>query len=438
VPNLEKIDEETTKLIESVVPAVVSIDTKRLRTQKYLVPGFYGWEQRFSRSIDPGQGSGVIVSPDGYVVTNEHVIRGADEIEITLHDKSKTIATLIGADPIADIAVLKIQEGKQTEFACLPLADSDKVRVGQQIWAIGTPFGLSETVTYGHISHRDRQLGDGDLPKFQHDAVLEPGNSGGPLINARGQVVGINNMIWNVRDSAEASWQGISFAIPSNVVRRSMDRIVNADGKRATGYLGIFLDTEVNRRTRESRTSVTGVAPGSPAAKAGLKEGDVLKSFGGRPVTSSSEVFDLISERLVGEPVDIQILRQDKPMTIKATVEDRAKAINADALMTEQKDLQDQVGIVVRDLTPNLRQRYGLREGDPGILIEKVLEGSEAEAHFYKWDMILQVNGQAINSVQEFYETMQQAKSGDGKMTVQLWRRGQMVTPLTITLPKDK
>jgi S1-C subfamily serine protease len=433
---LDQLDKENTRLIEAVTPAVVSINTKRIQSVRgYTQDWFFGGlRPYYSNQVQRGEGSGVIVTTEGYVITNKHVIDGMDEIEVTLHDDTKAVATLIGADPIVDIAVLKIQGGKTKEYPALPFDDSDKVKVGQQVWAIGNPFGLSETVTFGHISHRDRQLGDGDLPIFQHDAVIEPGNSGGPLINTRGEIIGINQMIYSTQNRTQAAWQGISFAIQGNIAKRAFERIMQNDGRSTVGFLGVLADTRRVGRTGVTVAVVTGTLPGSPAEKVGFQRDDIVLKFAGKPVDRDTLLYEMINQWPIGEAVEIVVHRGDADITLKPTVIDRTQLLSEEDRNAEKRDLRDQLGIEVQALNEMQRQRVGLVGETIGIHVTAIAPGSEGEGWFYRGDVILSVDDRAMNSVDEFMETISHLRQTQKQATVRLWRRGQ-ITRLNIELP---
>jgi serine protease Do len=285
VQGLAATDREFTHLIQTVVPAVVSVTTSR-RVRVPLVNSFdqlFGWSGRTTeRTLPAGIGSGVIVSKEGHVLTNHHVIEGSQQFTVQLTDGRSLPAKLIGSDPNVDIAVLQI-DPKDT--VALPIGDSDKVQVGQQVVAVGNPFGLQETVTRGIVSAKGRALRDSGVEFFQTDAAVNPGNSGGPLINVNGEVIGINSAIY----SQTGSWAGISFAIPSNVASSTLKTLVKL-GHPVRGYLGthfMSLNPSVAGQLGLNDTRgalITDVVPGSPAESAGLKPGDVIRSYNGRKV----------------------------------------------------------------------------------------------------------------------------------------------------------
>ncbi len=320
-PTMVAMDREFTHLIQSVVPAVVSVTTSR-RVRVPVVDSMdqlFGWRGRTTERSQPaGIGSGVIVSKEGHVLTNHHVIEGSQEFMVQLTDGRSLPAKLIGSDPNVDIAVLQI-DPKDT--VALPFGDSDKVLVGQNVVAVGNPFGLQETVTRGIVSAKGRALRDSGVEFFQTDAAVNPGNSGGPLINLQGEVVGINSAIY----SQTGSWAGISFAIPSNVARRTLESLVKF-GHPVHGYLGthfMSLNPSVAGQLGLDDTRgalITAVASGSPAEGAGLKPGDIIRSYNGRPVSDAGAFQAIIGAAPIGSKAELKIIRKGQEMTVTTEV----------------------------------------------------------------------------------------------------------------------
>ena len=326
---LAALDSEYTRLVDAVVPSVVSITTSR-RVQVTQSTGNTPLDM-FLRNrrllpaprerIQTALGSGVIVSKEGHILTNRHVIAQMEKIEVQLTDGRVEPATVIGADDQTDIAVLKIG-AKNIEP--LALGDSDQVRVGQLVFAIGNPFGLQETVTQGIVSAKGRRaVADSGVEFFQTDAAVNQGNSGGPLLNLRGEIIGINSAIYSTSD--EGAWLGISFAIPSNVARRALESLLK-NGRIIRGYLGVnMMDINpfIARQLALPDTVgalVEDVMPGSPAEKAGLQPGDVIQRFNGRPVKDTRALRSRLGETDIGGKAELTILRKGQLITITATV----------------------------------------------------------------------------------------------------------------------
>jgi serine protease Do len=320
LPGLATRDWELTKLVESVVPSVVSITTSR----RVPVPALADPFQQFFGQPNPGGppresvqnslGSGVIVSKEGHILTNNHVIADMDEIKVQLNDGRVLPAGIIGTDDRSDIAVLKIDA---PELKPLALGNSDKVKVGQMVFAIGNPFGLDESVTMGIISAKNRRSADDSTREFfQTDAAINPGNSGGPLVDVRGEIIGINSFV--------SSGQGIGFAIPSNTASRVLLSLLK-NGRVIRGYLGVAiqqLTPELARqfgRKEESGALVTLVTPGSPAEKAGIQVGDIIMKFDGGAVADIQEFRNRVADAAVGSKVSVVVARDDRelPLTVE-------------------------------------------------------------------------------------------------------------------------
>ncbi len=279
---LSRLNIEYAKLTKAVVPSVVSINTAGVRTERLL--DIWG-RARVRQYPTQGQGSGAIVTHEGHIVTNHHVIAGQQQIRVTLHDGRSLGARLIGEDPLLDIAVLKLDSTEK--FTPLKLGDSSQVQVGQMVFAIGNPFGLGETVTQGIISAKERSLSDNQRDLFQTDAAINPGNSGGPLVNLLGEIIGINVAIFSP-DRDNPGFQGVGFSIPSNDVRDALTQILER-GRPVRGFLGVQMH-DLNALVLEqlglppSQTGaiVLGVSPGSPAETFGIQQFDIITSFAGK------------------------------------------------------------------------------------------------------------------------------------------------------------
>jgi serine protease Do len=316
---LAAIDAEYTKLVQSVVPGVVSITSSRTVTQiaPLTIQDLLAGRQRSQRAKSTSLGSGVIISKEGHIITNHHVVAGMTEIRVQLTDGRNFAAALIGSDPATDIAVLRIDAAN---IEPLPLGDSDGLRVGQQIFAVGNPYGLEESVTRGIVSAKGRQTAsDSAIEYIQHDAAVNEGNSGGPLLNLRGEIVGINSAIF----SRTGGWQGISFAIPANSARRVLEAIVKR-GRMVRSYLGVVMQEITPALARNFNLEdmngaiITDVAPESPAARAGLRPGDVVRTFNGRPVKGVQQLRQFIAGAEVGQDAEVGFVREGATMSVKA------------------------------------------------------------------------------------------------------------------------
>lgn len=316
---LSRLNDEYASLTRAVVPSVVSIDTQGIQTQR--LADFWGrvYERRMPTQ---GQGSGVIVSKEGHVVTNHHVVAGQQKFRITLHGGKTYAARLIGEDRLLDIAVLKIED--KGPFQPLKLGDSSQVQVGQLVFAVGNPFGLGETVTQGIISAKERSISDNQRDLFQTDAAINPGNSGGPLVNLRGEIIGINVAIFSP-DRQNPGFQGVGFSIPANDVRDAIEQILMR-GRPIRGFLGVQMrDLDMMLRSQldyggESGALVTGVVPGSPAEVAGLQLWDVIVSIDGKTIQSSNQLLNLIQSSRVGGAVAIEVWRGGSIIKLQAKI----------------------------------------------------------------------------------------------------------------------
>lgn len=317
---LSALDAEYTRLVQAVVPSVVSITTSRRGATPDPIEMFFG-VRRPHTSRQTSLGSGVIVSKEGHILTNHHVVANMETIEVQLTDGRVEPAQLIGTDEQTDIAVLKI---RADDVEPLPLGDSDQVRVGQMVFAVGNPFGLQETVTQGIISAKGRRaLADSGVEMLQTDAAVNQGNSGGPLLNLKGEIIGINSAIFST--SQEGTWLGISFAIPANVARRALESVLKT-GRIVRGYLGVSMvniTPEIARalglRSTEGAV-VTGVLPGSPAEKAGLQPRDVIRRFNGLPVKDILGLRSRVAESDIHTRVELVILRKGQEQTLTAEI----------------------------------------------------------------------------------------------------------------------
>jgi len=418
---LEQVNTALADLTEAVVPSVVSIDTTTtIDVPRYtsIDPfGFFGLRRSVQRYQSPGLGSGVIVSEDGYVLTNHHVVADVDDIQITTHDGETYDAKWEGSDPSVDVAVLKIvvdeSKGQPRVFQPLSFGDSDQVRVGEQALAVGNPFGLNETVTRGIISAKQRRLSDGANEYFQTDAVINPGNSGGPLIDVRGQIIGLNTAIFTGQQDVRV-WQGIGLAIPGNEAREVFEAVV-FDQPLLRGYLGLELNNLNQYEAailglRSARgVIVLGVADDSPAREAGIVPGDVIVKFDNAEVRSAESTLRLIRQKEAGEKVALDIFREGQVTKVGATIAEapdrRALRLQRNAAASGQ-GMTAALGLTVRDLNETERRAFGLDQDDPAVLIADVKRDSQASRRFLPGDLIHVVNREPVETAAEFFELM--------------------------------
>ncbi|MDF1755600.1 MAG: trypsin-like peptidase domain-containing protein [Verrucomicrobiales bacterium] len=412
---LETVNRAFADITEAVVPSVVSIDTKK--TVRTVIPqgpfGIYGYTQGELTERPAGLGSGSIVSEEGHVVTNHHVVAAADQIEITTHDGSVYGAELIGSDLIADVAVLKIiqpADAPPVKFKPLPFGDSDQVRVGEMALAIGNPFGLSETVTRGIISAKQRQLTDSANEYFQVDAVINPGNSGGPLVNIYGELIGVNVAIFTGQQNVKV-WQGIGLSIPSNEAREIYDAIAN-DKPLERGYLGVGLENVPPEYARALRLKSRGalvrqVSPNSPAQQAGMERGDIVISFDKKPVNSPEDFITRIRRKRSGESADLEIIRQGKEITLSPSFASKADKNTFQIRKVSGQTITESLGIHVQNINSQQRDALGVPETFPAIIISEVKSGSQAESRFRAGDLIHLINRDQVTDVATFYDLLE-------------------------------
>lgn len=408
-------------LAQELKPAVVNISTaKTVRPRRPVMPGprsphqdffddffdrfFQGQPQtpRKERSL----GSGFIISADGFILTNDHVVDGADEIKVRLSDGRTFTASVKGVDPKLDLALLKIEAGNHLPVA--RLGNSGALKVGEWVMAIGNPFGLEQTVTVGIVSAKGRVIGAGPYDDFiQTDASINPGNSGGPLFNAAGEVVGINTAI-------VASGQGIGFAIPIDAAKSILPQLKET-GQVTRGWLGVSVQV-VTAELAESfglkeakGALVAEVIKDSPAEKAGIRRGDIILRFDGHEVDALNDLPRLVAATEVGKEVKLTVFRDGKTRDITATV---GKLREGDA-STETTALSDGLGLSVTDITPEAARHFGLR-GDRGALITSVdPTGAAAESNLRPGDLILEMNNLEIVDVASFRSALGKAKPGE-------------------------
>ncbi len=427
-------------LAKELKPAVVNISTSRLvKPKRPQLPDSQSpendfFDQFFNRFFqnqpnvsrkERSLGSGFIISADGYILTNEHVVEGADEIKVRLDDGRSFTAALKGQDRKLDIALLKIEAGGDLPVA--RLGDSDALQVGEWVMAIGNPFGLSETVTVGIVSAKGRVIGAGPYDNFiQTDASINPGNSGGPLFDSRGRVVGINSAI-------VSGGQGIGFAIPINAVKAILPQLKKT-GHVVRGWLGVTIQPMTPQLAesfglKEARGAlVSEVVKDSPADRAGIRRGDIIVSLQGSEVENVSDLPRLVAAIPVGQKIKIGLLRDGKTIEVTATVgklaetEEKAGTIPGASAGT--------LGLTMTDVTPEAARTYGLT-GDKGALVTAVdPSGPAADADLRPGDLIIEVDGRRVDTVKDFAEIAGKAKKG--KVLRLLVQRGESVFYTTI------
>lgn len=421
-----------TEIVARQGPAVVNISVNGSRKagvfgMPQLDPDdpFYEFFRRFqgpqSRERVPvqGQGSGFIISGDGYVLTNAHVVDDADEVTVKLTDKREFKAKVVGVDRPTDVAVLKIEaQGLPT----VKIGSSENSRVGEWVVAIGAPFGFENSVTAGIVSAKSRSLPDeGYVPYLQTDVAINPGNSGGPLFNMNGEVIGINSQIY----SRSGGYQGLSFAIPIDVAMKVQRQLID-HGKVSRGRIGVTIQ-DVNQDLADTfgldkpvGALVSSVEKGSPAQKAGIEAGDVILKFNGKSITRSSELPPLVSEQAPGSAANVTVWRKGKSRDISLRL---AEVPNQQARGKDDEAGGGKLGLAVRPLTAEERRAA---DTDGGLLVENVAAGPAARAGIRPGDIILSVNGEQVASIEQLRKALSgnekqlalQIQRGDGRMFV--------------------
>jgi len=414
-------------IVEKVTPAVVTVRSEiKTTAQAQDFPfsndprfkDFFGGQlpktQQAPR-VERGLGSGVIVESNGIILTNNHVVEGASMVKVDLPDKRTFNAKVLGTDPASDLAVLKIEAGN---LPTVSLGDSDGVRVGDVVLAIGNPLGLRQTVTSGIISAKGRQTGlsDGSFEDFlQTDAAINHGNSGGALINLNGELVGINSQIL----SPTGASIGIGFAIPSNMAKSVMSQLLK-DGKVHRGMLGVGIqdvtsDLASNFNLKEIRgVIVNSVTSGSPAERAGIKQGDVILSFNGVNVNDGNELRNRVAQTAPNTAATLGIIREGSQQSVRITLGEFQPKTTAAVDKNSNRNVepaQGKLGLSLQPLTPQLARQLELKDAASGLVVTGVQDGSPADdAGIQKGDIILQINRQEIKTAVELQSAVARAK----------------------------
>lgn len=420
-------------VVRAVRNSVVSIvTTKRVQARGFdlffddpFFRRFFGLPEGPREFLQQGLGSGVIVSPEGYILTNNHVVEGATDLKVILADRRELAAKAVGTDPKTDIAVLRVEA---KGLPAIALGDSSRVRVGDFVLAIGSPFGLElrQSVTFGIVSATGRgNLNIADYGDFiQTDAAINPGNSGGALVNMQGQLIGINTAIVGAPANV-----GIGFAIPVNMARGVMDQILK-HGRVIRGYLGVTIQDlsealaeQFGVKTMQGAL-VSSVAPDSPAERAGLRRGDVIIEFNGQKVNDSTELKNMVGLTPPGTKVSLKLIRNGKEQTVTVELGELREA-GAGRFGPGLERESALSGIAVEELTPWLRQRYDLPATLKGVIITDLAPGSPAaEAGLRPGDVIQEVNRQPIGSVRDFQEAAARAGNRRAVLLVYFSRQG--------------
>jgi len=450
IANARPAPESFADLADKLLPSVVNISTSQMVAERqgpdFQFPPGSPFEDLFrdfmERNGQGGQGgeapqrrratalgSGFIISADGYIVTNNHVIDGADEITVRLHDGDTLDAELIGRDPKTDVALLKVEPKEDLPF--VKWGDSDSARIGDWAMAIGNPFGLGGTVTAGIISARNRDINQGPYDDFiQTDASINRGNSGGPLFNLDGDVIGINSAIY----SPSGGSVGIGFAIPSGIAQSVVDQLKEY-GRTRRGWLGVHIQT-VTEDIADSvglddatGAMVAGVSEDGPAKTAGIKQGDVILTFDGKTVESMRRLPRIVAETKIGKDVDVVIWRDGEKQTVQVELgELEEEVVATSAGESSQQEAPavaeasiDELGIKIANVDESLRQRYNLAEGTEGVIVTEVSGDSyAAEKGVRPGDIIIEASHSSVDSVEDVVDAVKTAVDNDKRTILML------------------
>ncbi|MGC1268041.1 MAG: Do family serine endopeptidase [Candidatus Acidiferrum sp.] len=435
--SLAELKNGYSSIIDPALPAVVNISSTKLVKQQNNFPGFsfddpffqHFFGQQFGNQPTQPQtereyslGSGVIVNPNGYLLTNNHVVSGASDIEVFTQDKKKFKAKVVGTDSRTDIAVLKIDA---TQLPSLTLGDSSNLKVGDVVFAIGDPFSVGETATMGIVSATRRGLG-GNIEHYedfiQTDAAINPGNSGGALLDIHGDLIGINTAILT---GGSGGNEGVGFAIPIDMARNVMEQIVN-HGKVVRGHLGVAVqgvDADMAKAFglgQGGGALVAEVTPGSPAAKAGIERGDIILELDGQPVNTPEDLSVHVAQIAPGDVVHLKVSRNGQTRNVDVTLDELSETASAsNSPETATKALQ---GVAVQNLTPSIARDLGISTSTPGVVVTSVDSSSAAAAaDIERGDVIQEVNRKPVRNVAEYNAALAGTR---GQSVLLLLRRG--------------
>jgi serine protease Do len=424
-------------IVKKVAPSVVKVFVTMKASENPLSNPDMDFFRRFFggegfNQLNPGQprspsehglGSGVIVSPDGYILTNNHVVNNASEIQVALNDGRQLTAKVVGTDPQTDVALIKINADN---LPALTLADSDKVEIGDVVLAVGNPFGIGQTVTKGIVSAKDRTTsGDGDEDFIQTDAAINPGNSGGALVDTEGRLVGINSAIL----TRSGGNQGIGFAVPSNLCRWVMDSLVK-NGRVERGLLGVMIQNltpDLAKAFKLDRTTgalVGDVSPGGPADKAGLKSGDVITQFNGQPIQDASQLKLRVAESAPGSTAQVSVSRNGESktfdVTLSSTPDNKVAKADGNRGTSPRESL---AGVGVADLDQSIRGELNIPQNVQGAVITEVAPDSAAyESGLRTGDVITELNRQPVKNAQDAIRDTE--KPASSQTLVKVWTKG--------------
>jgi serine protease Do len=420
LPTDLKLNSSLAPIVKKVAPSVVKIEIKIGPKESSIgnqfpddpfFRQFFGGHGKIFFPPQRGVGSGVIVTKDGYILTNNHVVDDADEVKVSLQDGRVFTAKVIGKDPKSDVAVVKIDAH---DLPAITFADSDKCEVGDLVLAIGNPFGIDQSVTRGIVSAKDRSAMDLDYQDFiQTDAAINPGNSGGALVDADGRLIGINTAIY----THSGGNQGVGFAIPSDLARGVMESLIKY-GKVTRGYLGVIIQ-DINpslakefKLKSDNGALVGEVVPGGPAGKAGLKSGDVIEKFDGKPVTDSRHLKIEVARVAPGQTVPVEVLRDGSAKTFDVRLKELPGSDKLAENGGSDSDKSDTLqGVAVADLDSQARQQFHIPEQVKGAVVTQVdPESAAAEAGLKPGDVIMEINRHAVSGADDAVKLTEHAR----------------------------
>jgi len=437
---LSKVDQAMAEVVAAVKPAVVNISSIHTIKSPVIQHPFFNdplFRQFFGEAFgglekpreykQSSLGSGVIVENNGYILTNNHVVKDADEIKIRLSDKREFKGKVIGTDPKTDLAIIRIEAHN---LPVIKIGDSGKMKVGETVLAIGNPFGLNQTVTSGIVSAVGRaDVGITDYEDFiQTDAAINPGNSGGALVNVRGELIGINTAIY----STSGGYQGVGFAIPSDLAKVVMNSLIKS-GKVVRGWLGVSIQPvtpEIAKQfgLKEIKGALIGdVTENGPAEKAGIHRGDVIIEYDGKEVTDPTALRNMVAGTAPHQRVSIKILREGKFKTVNSAIGE--VPVSSPKMSKVYDNLFS--GIQVEDITPEMKKRLNIPQRIVGVVITDVAAGSPAESMFGHYDVILEINKNKIGSLKDYEKVLSKIKP-DEDILLLIYRGG---STIYITIP---
>jgi len=441
VSALLSLDQAMETLAARVTPAVVNVavtshaksemaDGQMPQLPEGVPPmfgPFFNRPMKPQSQIEHGIGSGVLISPDGYIVTNNHVIDGAVDIRVTLKDRRILTAKLIGADPLTDLAVIKVDG---TNLPNAPWGNSTALRPGQTVLAFGNPFGFRFTVTRGIVSGLNRpnpfsRNGRSPGSFIQTDAAINPGNSGGPLVDARGEVIGINTFLVSSSDS----FSGMGFAIPTQIVRPTVEALIR-DGKVHHGYMGIGISDVTPENAKffhidnNEGAIITQVEPDSPAAKAGLKVGDVITELDGQKVSDASQLQIEVGQKDPGSSIKLEVLRDGRNVNVPVTLEEMGSRDHEGKESASNSNGKPRWGLGLTDMTPELREQLQASSDVHGAIVEQVQPGSAGDnAGLQRGDVIVEVDRHPVQNAADVQKALSSVPKGQDALVL-VWSSG--------------